>query len=107
MSDVAIVYNGPSGAYHAADADGTWHELVRGAKATVPEDFAESLLEVEGHEFEFAEDVEITTEQEGEFPDDVEISTDKQGETDETFATDQDEDEDPDGVNADSSYLEE
>jgi hypothetical protein len=95
VSDVTIVYDGPSGAYHCADADGTWHELIRGVQVKVTEDFAAELLEVEGHEFTLPDDVEITTEQDGE--------------TDEEFTAEQDpnDPDDPDGVNAAPTYLEE
>lgn len=52
MSEVAVTYNGPAGAYHAPDEDGTWHEFVRGATATVSETFADSLLDLDDHTFE-------------------------------------------------------
>jgi hypothetical protein len=90
VNEIAVTYHGPAGAYHSADEVGTWHEFARGATVTVSEDFAEQLLEIEDHKFELADEIEVTADQDGQ--------------ADEALTTDQD---DPEGVNATATYLEE
>lgn len=62
MSEVAVTYQGPKGAYHVEDTDGTWRELVRGVPCEVSEALAEKLLELEDHEVTLADEVPAPAE---------------------------------------------
>ena len=58
MSDVAVIYNGPAGAYHVEDpGSGKWFELVRGARIDVPDSLAETLIDLDDHDVNFADDL--------------------------------------------------
>jgi len=63
MDHVKVTYRGPSGTY-SVEQDGEWFEFQVGKELVVPDDLAEQLLDVEGHDFELGDEaMGVTTEE--------------------------------------------
>lgn len=89
---VGVTYHGPSGCY-SGEYEGEWFTLERGKETLIPEPLAESLLDVQGHNFAIGDEAEVIENDQGTERTVVLTSGSGSGSGD-----------DPDWVNADPTY---